>query len=267
MKKVKSFQLIIALVFVVIQTLQAQNESVPRQSVPGFEHYFGYSLGFDNIKEENLIPKIHTGILQIFSYGWELRRENYHRFLFRLGYGNIKTGIESEAVTWHAHTAIAYCLGFKILDRDQVQFYSGPRAAFTSSLYEYEVWDEAHAYWGNLLSLGLGNSVALQAGGRKSFLLHFDFTLLGLYTRPDLYRLYANEYWTFSHIMTLMNRHYRFGSVNHAFQLHASAEYRTPIFRSCALSLSFSLFYSRIRAEAGKPLQELTPKLSLGVWL
>ncbi len=96
MKKVKSFRLIIALVLLVIQTLQAQNESVPRQSIPGFKHYFGYSLGFDNIKEENLIPKIHSGILHEFAYGWELRRENYHRFLFRLGYGNIKTDIEQE---------------------------------------------------------------------------------------------------------------------------------------------------------------------------
>ncbi len=73
----------------------------------------------------------------------------------------------------------------------------------SSSFYEYEVWDEAHAYWGNFLSLG--NSVALQVYERKSLLLYFDFTLLGLHSRPDLYRLYANEYWTFSHIVIYNN--------------------------------------------------------------
>jgi hypothetical protein len=65
----------------------------------------------------------------------------------------------------------------------------------------------------------------------------------------------------------LMNSHYRVGSVNNAFQLNASAEYRTPLFRSSALSFSFSLFYSRIKADVGKPLREFTPKLSMGVWL
>jgi len=49
--------------------------------------------------------------------------------------------------------------------------------------------------------------------------------------------------------------------------LKSSFEYRTPLFTNDNLSLSYSIYYSRIQAEDGKPLTELFHKFGVGIWL
>jgi len=231
-----------------------------------FRHHFGYSFGISQVKEENLIPKVHKGLNHFILYEFEKRDDIFHNFHFYLGYGKMKTEIESEALSFNAQLSAGYCYNFRIFGNETFCYYLGPNLAFTSSLSEYEIWDEAHAYWGNYFSLGPGNIAFIKLKGNKIFVAHLDLAILGFYTRPDYYRLYANEYWTFSNIIKIMNSHYHFGFLNNAFQMKASIEYRTPIFNDDFFSFLFSIYYSQIKANDGKALKELFPKLGVGIW-
>ncbi len=230
-------------------------------------HYIGYSLGAGQIKEENLIPKTHKGLSHFLSYQFEFKNDVYRCFEFIIGFGRYKTKIENETLSFNVQLLLSYLYNFKIFENEYIDYYLGLKTGFASSLSEYENWDEAHAYWGNYLSLGPSNTVNISLDENNYLLMHLDLALLGIYTRPDYNRLYANEHWTFSNIINKMNSNYHFGFVNNAFQAKASVEYRTPIFNDDHLSLMFSFYYSRLQADSGKPLKEFFIKFGIGIWL
>jgi hypothetical protein len=235
---------------------------------PGKIRYsLGYGFGLIQSKEENLIPKVHRGVANFLDFRIEKKDDLYRLFQLQLGYGKLKTAIENEAVSFNAQLSLSYCHDFKIIENKRYGYYLGPRASFTSSLSEYENWDEAHAYWGNFLSLGSSNILFMTLDKNKFWITQLDISMVGCYTRPDKHRLYANEYWTFSNIIKIMNSHYQFGFWNHAFQLKVATEYRTPLFADHLLALSFSVYYSRLKADDGNPLKELIHRMSVGVWL
>lgn len=238
-----------------------------QDSANNSRHYFGFSIGNIQTKDENLIPKVHSGLINMISYRYERISSSYNLFDFNLGYGLLKTKIEKEAVSFNCQLALSYCYNLSLIRNDFINYYLGPKISFTSSLAEYGVFDEAHAYWGNFLSLCLSNVSFISIDPEKDLVFNLDISIIGLYTRPEYNRLYSNEYWTFSNIIDIMNSNYKFGFLNNAFQFKASAEYRTQIWNSNDLSLALSVYYSRIKDEAGKPLTELIPKISLGIWL
>lgn len=230
-------------------------------------HYLGFSFSLDQIKEENLIPKVHSGLISIVSYRLETKNNYYNVFDFNFGYGIVNTEIENEAVSFNFQLSAGYCYDMLIVESSILKYYLGPKIAYTSSLAEYGNFDEAHAYWGNYLSVAASNVAFMYINPKNYFVFNLDLSVFGFYTRPEYNRLYANEYWTFSNIVNIMNSHYKLGFPNNAFQLSASAEYRTEIWDSNYLSLALSVYFSRIKAADGKPLKELIPKFSIGIWL
>lgn len=231
------------------------------------QHRINYSVGLNQIKEENLIPKVHTGMNHFLSYEYETIDNSYQCIEFFLSYGTMKAEIEDETVSYNARAGLGYCYGIKIICEEKFKYFLGPGLSFSSSMSEYENFDEAHHYWGNFLSLGINNVGLLNIDQDKYFIFKFNFSALGIYTRPDYHRLYANEIWTFSDVIEVLNSHYKFGFINNAFQLKASAEYRTNLWADKYLSLGLSIFFSRIKADDGKPLKELVPGLTVGVLL
>jgi hypothetical protein len=230
-------------------------------------HYFGYSIGIAQAKEENLLPKVHSGVIHTIAYLLESKGTSYQSLEFQLGYGTLATAIANDAGSMNAQLLLGCSYDLKIRENGSSTCYLGPRIAFTSSLSEFETWDEAHAYWGNCISLGAGSVLFVALQSEKSLVMRADLSLLGISTRPDQHRLYANEHWTFSNIVTIMNRNYRFGAWNSAFQFRASAEYRTSFVGSSSLAFSFSLYYSRLKADEGNPLKEIISRIGIGVGL
>jgi len=235
------------------------------QTYSSSNHHIEYSIGLKQIKEENLIPKVHPGLNHFVSYEYETRDQTYQCIEFYLGYGTMKTEIENETVSYNARVLLGYCYDMKIIDNDNFQYFLGPGLSYSSSLAEYENFDEAHHYWGNFLSLGINNAALLNIDQDKYFIFKCNISILGVYTRPDYNRLYANEYWKFSNVIEILNSHYKFGLFNNAFQFRIAAGYRTKLWGENYLSLGLSIFFSRIKANDEKPLKELIPGLTVGV--
>lgn len=65
--------------------------------VTATHHYFGYNPGYIQLKEMNLIPKVHNGMINAVTYCFERTGRNYQSFHFLFGYSNPKTSIERES--------------------------------------------------------------------------------------------------------------------------------------------------------------------------
>lgn len=137
------------------------------------QHHINYSVGLKQIKEENLIPKVHTGLNHFLSYEYERKDNSYQNFEFYLGYGTVKTEIENEAVSYNARAGFGYCYGVKIICEEKFKYFLDPGLSFSSSMSEYENFDEAHHYWGNFLSLGINNVGLLNIDHDKYFVFKY----------------------------------------------------------------------------------------------
>jgi len=122
--------------------------------LPGSKHTLGYSLGFQQSREELLMPKVHRGALHIFSYQYDDISDRYRSFTVTIGYGRLKTVIEDEYATIHGGVWLRYRHAFNLLRSGGVRLYIGPAASATASISYHDSWDESHAYWANDLSLG-----------------------------------------------------------------------------------------------------------------
>jgi hypothetical protein len=255
---------IVLYVLIVFQSF----EIVQGQGMPtSVNHFLSYSLGINQAKEENLLLKVHSGAIHCFAYSVEIKNDAYQCIELQLGYSTLTTGVKNDAGSSNEQLSLGYSYNVKLHEQSPLTYYVGAKCAYTSSLSEYQTWDEAHAYWGSCISFAASNVLFVDLQSERSFVVHLDLSLFGLTARPEQYRLYSNEYWTFSNIISITNSGYRFGTWNNLFQLRTSAEYRTPIFGSSAVSLSGSLYYSRLKAGAGNPLKEIISKISLGIWL
>jgi hypothetical protein len=82
--------LIPALLFILFAVgLNAQTPNSLRMN-----HSVGFRFGINQVKDENLHPKVSTGTITEFSYGFEKKRENLQRFQFMLGYSRLRTELE-----------------------------------------------------------------------------------------------------------------------------------------------------------------------------
>jgi hypothetical protein len=230
-------------------------------------HNVSYSLGMIQAKEENLLPKVHSGAIHCIAYSLEMKSDSYQCLELQLGYSTLTTEVRNDAGSPNEQLLLGYSYNFRMHEKSTLTYYLGPKLAYTSSLTEYQTWDEAHAYWGNCISLAASNVLFVNLSSDSWLVGHLDLSLLGLIARPDQHRLYSSEYWTFSNITKIMNSGYRFGTWGNLFQLRASVEYRTPMFGSSALSLSASLYYSKLRAGEGNSLREVMSKFGIGIWL
>ena len=255
------FAILLAHMFLIRVPLYGQGETTTTR------HALGYSLGVTQIKEENLLPKVHSGLTHTLTY--ELHREGNsgHSATIQLGYGCVSTQIDRDEGSFNARLSLSYSPLFRVRQGGGFAYFLGPRISYSSSLSEYQTWDEAHAYWGTSLSLGVSNVVSLDLGTARDLTFCFDCSLLGITSRPERFRLYANERWTFSNIVGIMNSGYQFGFANDVFQLNTTARYRTPVFSSQFLALSCSLYYSRLNIDGGNPLREIITSIGIGLWL
>lgn len=247
----------ILLFFLLCSAITAQNTGNTKT-----HHYFGYQLGGIQLKEKNLIPKVHRGVIHILTYGFEKRQENYKIFQFVFGYSNPKTTIEREAERAEDYDKIngqiylKYSYNFKVFNRKNINLYIGPKFSYTYSLSYYEGWD-SHAYWGNYLSTGPSSVLTVDLKDNKSWLFSLDLSLLGFYNRPDCIRLYKEEDWSFKNVLKTTNENYNLGLFSNAFQLNFKTEYRFPVSKGKYFTFVYTVYFSRIKSKNSKSLLEL----------
>jgi hypothetical protein len=252
------------LIPIYILQLVSSNLLCQEDESPLKANIFSFSPGSNRIKENILIPKVHSGSIIRISYRFENEARNYNEFSFSIGYSKLKTKLETEKVTQNEHLSFGYSWSKGLLIQERVKYYLGFNVGYDWTLMEYVVWDESRGYWGTSLTAGPYNRIAVRLNNKCSWISTIHFNLFGILSRPEDVRLYAQEEWTLSNIMKITNSDFSLGIMNNILICNFKSEYRIPFENDSFLSVYGSMFYKTISKGEGQPLQILQITAGLG---
>jgi len=235
---------------------QEQDEALPVQSVI-------LQSGLNTFREDLLIPKVHRGSISSLGYAFEKERKIYFYLAASLGLGPVKTVLETESQTWNAHIRLSFMPGYQFFQSGRVSLRAGMKLNYTLEMMEYPVWDESRAYWSTSLSAGPWCSLELDLNNTVSWLNTVSFCSPGVLSRPDEYRLYAQEEWTLGHVLEITHSNFIAGSLQPIRVGEFKTELRMPFTERKQVSISYLLHYART-ARSDEPTLTLWQN-SLGI--
>jgi hypothetical protein len=221
---------------------------------PNMYHSITYEIGANWLKDENLFPLVHRGSINGLTYRFEKTGLNYNEVTATLRYGKLKAKPETEKESQNAQFCLSHCMGFHLSQREQVKLSIGYNLKYSYSFLDFPVWDESRAYWGTGLTIGLSGRLLMDIKGNQRWICSLDINPVGMYSRPDEVRLYAQEIYTFSNIIKTTNSNFKPGGINNILLNHFRTEYRFLTKNDHYFSVQYSLSYSRIMKTNEHPL-------------
>jgi len=209
---------------------------------------FGIFCGFNELKEEILLSKVHRGNVGFISESWEKEGKFAQKILLSQGFGKLKTDLETEPQSLFISLKGTYSAGYKLLSIGRISNYSGLLLDYSLVLYEFPVWDESRAYWSTSVSAGIWDRLFVKLNENTDWITELSFCSPGFLSRPDEYRLYAQEEWTFPAIIKITHSKFRMGFLSSIIMINATSELR---FHSGA-GRFFSLFYEMVYSETSR---------------
>lgn len=232
---------------------------------PGNSHIIGLNIGNNQVKENILIPKVHRGASVLASYKLEKESNNFNAFNFSFGYSRLKTKLETEKATLNLQIDAGYLWGKCLISAEKTKYYLGVNLNYYLTVMEFPVWDESRVYWGTALSAGPFSRLKNTFNNNCTWICYLSLDLLGLSSRPDEVRLYAQEEGTLSNILRITNSGYSFGAADRTFLCVLRNEYRVPLKDDNFLSVHNSITYAVISEYRSPSLQ--TIRIDFGVGL
>jgi hypothetical protein len=224
----------------------------PKQSI--IYHSIAYEVGVNWLKDENLFPIVHRGSMNGLTYRFEKTGRNYNEVTATFRYGKLKAKPETEKESQNAQFSLSHCMGFRLLQSEQVKLFFGYNLKYSYSFLDFPVWDESRAYWGTAFTIGISGRLFIEMKDNQRWICSLDFNPAGMYSRPDEVRLYAQEIYTFSNIIKTTNSNFTPGCINNILLSNFRTEYRFLTKNDHYLSVQYSLSYSAIKKTNEHPL-------------
>ena len=258
----KALLVMLALMIMILRFVHGQDSILAHKY-----HSVTYDNGSNRMKEENLVPLVHTGTIHGLTYRFEKPGKRYHEVFVGMRYGKLKSSLETEKVSQNARIGTGYCMGFGLLHKRIADIYLGFNVSYLMSFLEFPVWDESRAYWGTSLTLGISCRTYLNTKKNQFWVTGIDINPMGLYSRPDELRQYAQEKYTLSNILLTMNSHISAGFADKVFLSSIRTEYRFHTRRDHYLAILYVWSYSRIKKANEHPLYNSTNSIGISLGL
>lgn len=233
--------LLLFLILIIPELVTGQEEKLADRY-----HSFTYEAGINRMKEEILFPIVHKGSINGLTYRFEKRVKNFHEISVTLRYGKFKADPETEKVSQNIQFGFGYYMGFHIVKNGKIDYYLGYNLRYAHSLAEYPVWDESRAYWASSLTSGICNKLYIKNKTNQAWFISWDFNPMGLYSRPDEVRIYAQEEWSLPAILKTTNSNIKPGVINNVLLSYFRTEYRFHTKKDNYYALLYSFSYNRI---------------------
>ncbi len=220
-------------------------------------HLLSLNIGNQKLKEEILLPKVHSGLYTGFYYLFERTNKNYYSIDFTVSYNHLKTKLETEKVTQTGQVNMKYSWGYNLLKNNLSNIHFGVTAWYNWSIEEFPVWDESRAYWGTSLSAGPFARFLFNLDNHSVWITSLNSSLLGFLSRPDYLRIYAQEEWTLSNIIKITNSHFEFALPDNIILTSIKTEYRMPVGLKGKYfwSVSGEFLYSGVAEDKSYPIR------------
>jgi len=236
--------------------------------IPGNSfHTVGISAGINQIKEENLLPLVHTGYIVNILYEYQNIKKSYQNIQLILGIGRVVADPEdiTKSVNFLIKPSYSFC--FNLVRKSGFNFFLGPQAGGSYSLSYYPSWDDSHVYWADFISLGstaFGQYILTED---RRFQFQLSIPLISFYSRPESLRLFKADHSSFGEILRSSYSNIKAGLWDAVFAIRLCVEYQFPVFRTKTEAFSYTLEYTRVKADGGNPFQQLIHQLGLKVLL
>jgi len=230
-------------------------------------HAIGFGAAVNQMKEENLLPRVHSGFLVDLSYEYRRFGERYQNVQIALGFSRLSAEPEDLAATASILINASYAYDFRLVEKEDLIFLLGPEARLLYSVTLFPKWDDSHLYWASLWSMG-PNAVALFGlKSRSRIAVRLSLPIISLYSRPPADRLYKMDEGSFDQVVRSLHSDLRLGAWNAFFYLHLEVEYQFPVFQHSEEAISYSLDRLWIRRDDGNPFSQLIHQIALKVML
>ena len=229
------------------------------------QNSFGLSLALNQIKEENLHPKVHRGVAYGLYYYHEKTKNHLPCYELNFQFSKIKTVFEEASTTMNIQFAARYAYLINLQKNTQQHFYIGPELAANYSLNYYPKWDDSHLYWADDFALGVASKLKKQLSDNNVLTFDLGLSLFALLSRPEFNRAYKIDDVSFGAILKNMNSHFEAGTFNKVITLHFKTAYQFKISKKITQMLCFAIKYRRLKTADGKPFQNL--QYSFGIHL
>lgn len=223
-------------------------------------------FGINQLKEENLLPKVSTGTATTFGYGFEINRKNLQQFAFNFTYSRLKTKVEDLSKTINLLINAQYSTNFRLVNRKGLAYYLGPQATLNYNWAYFPNWDDSHFYWGNYLSVGISNVLVVKHK-QNSWVTTLSLPLFSVFSRPELYRLYKIDRLDAGGIISGLHSHIKAAHLTNVLYASFATEYRFPAFKSKQHAFVYSFDYSRVKDNNSNPLNQITHRIGLKLYL
>jgi hypothetical protein len=242
--------------------------SQERDSTSRFRHLLSLQFGLNQVKDENLHPKVSTGTITEVSYGFERRKsKNWQKFHFTLGYSRLKTTFEDLSKSMNLVIGVGYSMGFKLTRGGKFNYYLGPEATLAYNACFFPNWDDSHLYWADYLSAGARNTFSVRFKNNNEWVTDVSIPLFSLFSRPDLYRPYKIDDTDAGGIISSLNSQITAAHLTNVFFVNFQTEWRFPVFRTKTQAFTYSLHWARVKDPDGNPFNQLTNQIGLKLFL
>jgi hypothetical protein len=227
----------------------------------------GMTIGLNELKEENLLPLVHSGYVTSLSYEHRRTGENYQELRVALGFSRIVAAPEDLTKSFDALINASYSYDLNVIRQSQFAYFIGPQAKLFYSVMLYPNWDDSHLYWGNYFSIGVNNVLSYSFEDNTRLFSCMSLPILCLFSRSDLNPLYKMGDASFGGITSNLHSDIKAGFWNTLFAIHLSLEYQFPVFTSKTEAFSYSVDYLRMKKRGGNPFTQLVHEIGLKVLL
>jgi len=223
-------------------------------------------VGLIQLKEENLHPKVHRGLLYGLKYEHVRLKTGISAFQIGMGFSRLKTKYEALSASANVQLQGGYQYLIKITNTNKLTYHLGPEINLVYDLSYFPNWDESHLYWAGCLDLGIGNKFIYHINTRQSFVLDLDFSLVSVFSRPELDRQYKIDDISIGSMVESLNSNPEGGTINKSANLSLMAEYRFHIGEKITQAICYSSDYKRIKRIEGLHLQVILHKIGLKIY-
>lgn len=203
-------------------------------------------LGLNQIKEENLHPKVHYGAISGLSY----RRYNssLNGSLLETGvfYSPVKTGFEDLTASVNGQLFFEYSRLFTVFSKQDQTLSIGPMAGFQYNVSFYPNWDESHLHWANHLNIGATSIMRYRLTDKTTLMTHLGFSLFSLTSRPEKDRQYKIDDLSFGGILNSLHSNIKPGTMHKVFNISLKPEIQFQLGEKHIKSVFYHFQYSRL---------------------
>jgi hypothetical protein len=238
---------------------------------PSFNHNKIYSVniraGLNQIKEMNLLPLVHRGILTELSFETERNKSNLHQFQFIFTYSRVKTSLEEMSKSGNIRLGLNYSFNFLVFQKNNLRYYLGPQTSLSYSFMLFPNWDDSHGYWADYLSFGANNILSVSLGHESEWFTAVNFSLFSFFSRPEEIRPFKMDDSSFGGILKALNSNIEPGLMNKLLQVNFKTEYRFPVFVNKREAITFNTDIFRISGNNEQPIFQIINRFGIKIML